>query len=84
MGKQNKKSKENQEKLWQRRKGVGSFPTWTIRWIREKMRKSQTKGGGKEKGEKREKNRQRGEERGRKEKGDFLGIPTVESRRSES
>ena len=49
-------------------------------------KKGERRRDGKKKKKKRERkmDREREEERGRKEKGDFGGVPTVESRQSES
>ena len=75
-----RKRKKYEDDKWQRRKVVGSFPHF------DQFGYENQKGeGGKEKREKweEETDRER-EERGRKEKGDFSGHLTVESRWSEN
>ena len=55
---------------------MGSFPTWKIRWIREKMWKSQTKGKEKKRENKRKEKMENEKEMGRganKKKGEFSG-----------
>ena len=69
----------------EKEKRIGANKREGIRWIRRKKKEESQKEKGEENWTEREgKNVGEEEERGRKEKGDFPGVPTVESRWSES
>ena len=70
----------------EKEKRIGANKRERVRWIRGKENEESQKEKGEENRTKIEgkKNVGEEEERGRKEKGDFPGVPTVESLRSES
>ena len=66
----------------EKEKRIGASKREGFRWIRGKKRRGKPKrkrGGKSDRGEKEKKNLGEEEERGRKVKGDFLGVPMVES-----